>query len=379
VPFKPADFGAAQAEPWMQGIGRKIGENVASPALAWLLAQPAAKQPSFSWTANVLPASPVVIDFVAGGGAAAVKSLQGYVLAAAEGDKSGGSGRLRIYNFSNRRISGGLDVGSAVEKAAGPAIGLTLAPGEMREVPVTFAISAREFRPTEWSVRFKASTDQVAPSVFSTLLYPESSRMTRRVVSSLDQAEPGAAKANILDTRPLAKEEPAKLPVGRWRLTPGVSVSEQQGVWTFSITKYPDQPLHPAMAELVVPEGFVLPEHSLFEFEYRLAERMEAGLSRVQEPRVPLAGSSVGRESMAMCWRTENGNLFTVGPMAPATPVWQRSAQAKSSFTMDFYGRAALPWRFAENRPLALVFKFYPNFLPASFEVRNTAVTTYGR
>ena len=82
---------------------------------------------------------------------------------------------------------------------------------------------------------------------------------------------------------------------------------------------------------------------------------------------------------MALCWRTENGNLFTVGPIAPATPLWQRYAQAKASFTMDFYGRANLPWRFAENRPLALVLKFYPNYLPATFEVRKTAVTTYGR
>ena len=379
VQFHPADFGAARAEPWMEGIGRKIGENQASPALAWLLAQPAVPQPSLSWTANVLPASPVVIDFVAGAGAVAVKTLQGYVLAATEGDKSGGNGHLRIYNFSNRRISGGLDVGFAVERAGGPVIELTLAPGEMREVPVALANSEREFRPTEWTVRFKASMDQVAPSVFSTLLYPDGSRMTRRVVCTLDQAEPGTAKAKILDARPLTKEEPTKLLVGRWRVTPGVSVSEHQGVWTFSITKYPDQPLHPAIAELVVPDGFVLPEHSLFELEYRLAERVEADLSRVQEPRVPLAGSAVGRETMALCWRTENGNLFTVGPIAPATPLWQRYAQAKASFTMDFYGRANLPWRFAENRPLALVLKFYPNYLPATFEVRKTAVTTYGR
>jgi len=377
--FQPADFGAVRAEPWMEGIGRKIGENQASPALAWLLGQPAAKQPSRSWTAKVLPASPVVIDFVAGTGAVAVKTLQGYVLGATEGDASEGQGQLRIYNFSDRPISGQLDLGVVVDRAGGALVQLTLAPGEMREVAVTLAISEREFRPTEWTVRFNPATSQVAPSVFSTLLYPDGSRMARRVVGSLDQGEPGAENAKILDARSLAKEEPAKLVVGRWRVTPGVSVSEQQGGWMFSITKYPDQPLHPVMAELVVPDGFVLPEHSLFELEYRLAERVEEELARVEEPRVPLAGSSVKRETMANCWLTDNGNLFSVGPTASATPLWQRYAQAKSSFTMDFYGRANLPWRFAENRPVALVLKFYPNYLPATFEVRATAVATYGR
>ena len=377
--FQPADFGSARAEPWMKGIGRKMGENEASPALAWLLARPVATQPSLAWTANVVPASPIVIDFIAGNGAAAVKMLQGYALAATKDDASGGQGQLRIYNFSDRPISGQLDLGVVVERAGGALVQLTLAPGEMREVPVTLAISEREFRPTEWTVRFNPATSQIAPSVFSTLLYPDGSRMARRVVGSLDQGEAGTENAKILDTRPLAKEEPAKVVVGRWRVTPGVSVSEQQGVWTFSITKYPDQPLHPVMAELVVPDGFGLPEHSLFELDYRLAERVEAGLVRVEEPRVPRAGSSVKRETMAICWRTENGNLFTVGPTAPATPLWQRYAQAKSSFTMDFYGRANLPWRFAESRPVALVLKFYPNYLPATFEVRATAVATYGR
>jgi hypothetical protein len=41
---------------------------------------------------------------------------------------------------------------------------------------------------------------------------------------------------------------------------------------------------------------------------------------------------------------------------------------------MAFFGRAELPWRFAENRPVSLVFFLRPSQVPAIFEVRDARI-----
>jgi hypothetical protein len=46
---------------------------------------------------------------------------------------------------------------------------------------------------------------------------------------------------------------------------------------------------------------------------------------------------------------------------------------------MAFYGRAALPWRFKENKPVSLVVVMYPKSLPATYEFRRPQLIKFGK
>lgn len=76
--------------------------------------------------------------------------------------------------------------------------------------------------------------------------------------------------------------------------------------------------------------------------------------------------------------RTQNGNLFEVYPVRTATPHWQTYLEHHDNFTMAFYGRAELPWRFRDNKPMSLVLTFYPKQYPAVYEFRNAELITLG-
>jgi hypothetical protein len=77
--------------------------------------------------------------------------------------------------------------------------------------------------------------------------------------------------------------------------------------------------------------------------------------------------------------RTQNGNLYEVYPTRQATSDWQRFIEPGDNFTMAFYGRAALPWRFKENKPVSLVMVMYPKSLPATYEFRQPQLIKLGR
>jgi hypothetical protein len=68
--------------------------------------------------------------------------------------------------------------------------------------------------------------------------------------------------------------------------------------------------------------------------------------------------------------RTQNGNLYEVYPTRMAKSEWVRFFEPGDNFTMSFYGRAELPWRFKENKPASLVVVMYPKQLPATYEFR---------
>ena len=72
--------------------------------------------------------------------------------------------------------------------------------------------------------------------------------------------------------------------------------------------------------------------------------------------------------------RTANGNLYATLPSPIATEAWQNYTARLGNLTLTFFGRAQAPWRFAENRPVALVFFFRPKQLPATFEIRRARV-----
>ena len=136
--------------------------------------------------------------------------------------------------------------------------------------------------------------------------------------------------------------------------------------WRFTITGYPDEPEKSAMAELPVPADFDFPDRSLMRFFFRLAEPAGTDLK-------------TGRY-METYFRTANGNLYQVWPRQYAMHAWSEYIEAKENYTMAFYGRANLPWRFKDNRPVALVFFFRPGreSLPAVYEISNPRIVLLG-
>lgn len=77
--------------------------------------------------------------------------------------------------------------------------------------------------------------------------------------------------------------------------------------------------------------------------------------------------------------RTANGNLYEVYPTRQATPEWQSYSEPQSNFSMSFYGRAELPWRFKDNRPASLVVVMYPRSLPVTYEFRRVQLVRIGQ
>jgi len=115
------------------------------------------------------------------------------------------------------------------------------------------------------------------------------------------------------------------------------------------------------MVELPWPADAGFPEDAWLTLEYRAPERptKEEGM-------------------MSVHVRTANGNLYEVWPRQRAGADWRTYLQHERNFTMSFYNRARLPWRLRENRPVALVFEFYPRDLPAVYEVRKIGLVRMG-
>ncbi len=367
--FTPADFGATRTASWMAGIGAPVEGNEASPALAWLAAQPAPSR-THDWTVKVPAPSPVVIDFLPGEDLQTMKSWHGYLLKPGAGALRTGNGELRLYNFSTETLTGHLTVSAppGLMTAAGLSGELTLAPMELRRVPVGFRLTADSLRAFPWTVGFVVDGNRVPPAVFTTKLYPNASTMTRETAHRFDQpaavvaaAVQTAANRRLLLDRPLAGDEPRLEPMGRWLVSQGLAVEEAAGAWRFTVTALPAQPLRPAMAELPLPDDFSFPAAHLLLFDYHLATA---------------PGGTTGMDFDCF-FRTANGNLFEVLPRLTATTAWQNYAEAKENFTGMSFGRMNLPWRFADNRPVALVFFLRPKSLPVTFEVRNAELAQF--
>jgi hypothetical protein len=96
-------------------------------------------------------------------------------------------------------------------------------------------------------------------------------------------------------------------------------------------------------------------------------------------PPTPLPSAPSRSEELILQLRTQNGNLYEVYPTRQATPEWQRFLEPGDNFTMAFYGRAALPWRFKENKPASLVVVMYPKSLPATYEFRRPQLIKFGK
>lgn len=92
-------------------------------------------------------------------------------------------------------------------------------------------------------------------------------------------------------------------------------------------------------------------------------------------PKPPIPARS---EEFMIQVRTQNGNLFEVYPKRVATLDWQHYLEPHDNFTLSFYGRAELPWRLMDNKPVSLVFVMYPKSLPTVHEFRRPLLLRLG-
>ncbi len=399
--FTPADFGEKKPQDWMKRIGKQVGEWYASPALAylWDYAERKPYRPR-DWSVQVTPPSPVVIDFIAGDDMVQRKVSGGYVLngrwvpaellAAHPVDtkpKRTGLGRVMVYNFSSAPVSGRLEMtgsdGVWISSAGGQ---LTLAAGERRELSVELAVQAQTFTAGSYRVTFTPDQPEIGRAVWTTQLLPDATGMQSTVERGFDfSAEAAANNQRLLAARPLAAGEAGLKPAGRWLVTDGVRVEERDGVWRFHVDYLPEEALRPAAVELPLPEGFVFPEGAWLTMERRRGE-LRANSLELRAKSLELGANSpelkariksrAGRagDVMDVYFRTENGNLYQTWPRVRVTGEWARYGGMAEDFTMGFFGRATLPWRFAENRPASLVFFLRPAQLPAVFEVRGAGI-----
>jgi hypothetical protein len=364
--WKPEDFGLTETPVWMEPIGRDTpaalrGMQV-SPALAWLAAAPGFEAKNWRIEDGAIP-SVVVLDFVARDGLEQRKSFLGYFARGiSRGGKSTGWSEVILYNFSDEPVTGSLILGMGLTSVDSTAR-IQLAPGERRSVPVRVEVDAGAFRGTASETTFSYEDARVESTVTTqlvTTLWPDPTLMSVEVVSDFSHEEASAAAvAGRLLGRWRAGEEPALQREGRWLISKGVTVVKGAGrTWTFRVDALPEEPARPAMVELPLPEDFVFAPGMLMEFSHRLAE-----------------GSVESEAWFDVYFRTENGNLYQVWPRSRAGREWHGYAEAAENFTMAFYGRAALPWRFAENKPVALVFFLRPERLPTIFEIQDPAIT----
>jgi hypothetical protein len=406
--YGAADFGLRKPQSWMGVIGREYGNNAASPALAWLQAYGwRHAYPPKNWRVAALAPSSVVIDFVAGDGLVQAKRYGGYLALRRDpgfGPIRAGSGSIVLYNFSDQPVTGRLVVtqgGELLAATPGLTVEHRLAPMDRVVLPVTVEVPAAAFTGHGLAVRFVTKQETAsavgriaagdnAPggtiSLFSTRFYPEATGMKETVLYDFARAastrqtgsgrtgsgeatlpEGSAGNRRLLGTRPLATEEPRlAADAGHWRATRGVDVTEAaDGTWRFAVREFPAEPSKPAMAELPLPDDFSFPDDGMLMMQYRLVD--------------PPATTKENGRYFELYFRMANGNLYQVWPRQYAMAAWQSYTEVKRNFTMAFYGRAKLPWRFEDNRPVALVFFFRPGQVPATYEVKQARISRWSK
>lgn len=324
-----------------------------------------------------------------------------------------------LYNFSDQTTTGRLvlPAGWDVERGESPASGLlteetgaviTLEPMERREVPVAPCVPGERFEAHEAEVSFLPK-GEIPSARFSTLLYPNPAEMETEVVSDFRLDEPAPQNADAVAAVKRADGEPGLRARGDWFVTDGVKVSAFPGGWRFEVDRFPAEPIRPAKAELPVSADFNFEPNQLLLMQYRLGDagglvsQINSGAPAANpnqqratstEPKAApiMEGSdSAGEQASALGgsdpryrtrtgtlpsmmevgFRTENGNVYNQWPPLFPTTDWRWYRQIRESFWLTNYSRARPPWRFAEGRPISLVFYFRPKTVPAVFEVRS--------
>ena len=345
------------------GLMRKHGDGWSrTPAFdsVWSAANEKASAPR-ALSVRQDPISPLVIDFLPGEGLTQRKSFGGYVVEGyADDGRYCGHGALRVYNFSGREARGVLELSSTFSSDGSKRrLEIVLSAGAGEIFPVELWASGERFDEVEVSARCEMDTGEgrMLATTWSTTVFPSVAAMRAMPVERFDHNVADAAVSRkILAERVLAAEEPRLRENGRWWASEGVAVEEREGLWSFRVMRFPDEPGRPAMAELPLSEGFRLERTAMLTFRYR-AEAAGAAFD--------------------VYFRTANGNLYQVWPRRNAGSEWAVYGELGLSFSLAFYGRAELPWRFLDNQPVALVFFFRPSTLPAVYEIKDAAVVKW--
>lgn len=340
------------------GLLTEAEETLSTTPAAEVVLRGLGRKTADVWTMPVSGDAEVALDFIARDGLRQAKRFTGYFAQniALDG-RAAGWGEVVVYNFSQETLSGDLELGTGLSHNGETAVSLELASGERVVVPVRVNVDRALFRHTRSETRFVSKKRMHAQLV--TGLWPDPATLQREIVTgfAFDQHAVEARMVR-LQTRSRAAEEPALEQNGRWLTTVGTGVREDGEHWLIEVASLPAEPARPAMVELPLPEDFRFEPGMLLEFRHRLA-----------------SGQGMANLWFDVYFRTENGNLYQVWPRREAGQAWMSYAEAAENFTMAFYGRAALPWRFLENRPVALVFFLRPERLPVTLEIEGAAIT----
>jgi hypothetical protein len=175
---------------------------------------------------------------------------------------------------------------------------------------------------------------------------------------------------------------------GELRLS-GTSWLFQDGSAALSLNLGPNDRREVAVNVTVAANGFS-PQRSIATFHSGSNERPAAPIiaapplspiRQAEKPApavIPTLQSEPMQAEFEVYIRTSNGNLYQTWPRLVATANWKPYTERLGNFTMAFFGRAEMPWRFSENKPVALEFFFRPAKYPLSFEIRRPRIVSLG-
>lgn len=413
--FTPEDFYPERpgAEAWMTRIGEAAGEGIeASPALAWLRADAAAREraeegqwrlrtragatgkaargasvaerldrSAGDWLVQTEAPSPVVADLIAGDGVTMVKSYHGYWLSdARDAGHMSGEAELVWYNFgqSPAQVRWSWPAGMTAADPATPTE-LQLAPGERRVLAVRLSAPRGRFVGQELTLAAQVNGEGGATTArWATRLYaaPTGYGPTRALPLDFATEQASQSRARLL-ARPLASEEPPLIehPQSRWLTTAGATVEDTDQGFTILIQALPGVGTRPVVVELPLPEWPAFGPGLTWSYDYRLRPAWPGERSEELRPDHPdpTQRRLIGRLGLVMesYFRTAEGNLLSTQPRLIANETWKTYHQPWESFTPHFLGRTTPPDPRAPARaPAALVFFIRPTRLPAVVEIR---------
>ena len=265
------------------------------------------------------------------------------------------------------------DKGDGRDGSSGPRADLELSanPGRQRSPASSNFTELRSPKKTIPPIPFipvNSTSAPVPPAVWASRLWPDADGMRCLTVANLlVPANASEINRRALEAVPRVREEPPRLATGPGYGTPGVKIEALPDGWRITVERNEPDPkggygdLYPWFAEIPWPDGQAFPAGAMLSFLYAS----------------PNAGSSGAGFDFRI--RTANGDLFGVMPPIVAHTYVLTYQQARGNFTPVYYGRMNLPWRFRDNRPVALVFQLRPRHLPAVYEIRSPRLVRYER
>jgi hypothetical protein len=206
-----------------------------------------------------------------------------------------GHGKLVLYNFSDREVSGSLVMPKCVTVISGfpngaelgPRPTLTLAPGERREMEVSIKVTADGFKRVDALVEFVPNDSAVPPAKFLTCFMPDIAGMKSTLGADLLRASedrgqktedggrmPGGNRAFIETRKRAAEEAPMHLAIDDPKLVAfaqeGASVEATADGFSVTVSSRPPGKPQRVEVEIPWPDGLNFSPDEFLSVEYRL-------------------------------------------------------------------------------------------------------------